>query len=281
MTGKTVLITGPTSGIGLEIARQLAEAGARLLLACRDEVKGLVVADELRRRHSHCQCEVLPVDMARPDSVRALARRVRQLAPRLDVLVNNAGLNRRARWQTPEGLELTLATNVLGPHLLSLELQDLLRASAPARIVNVASTFASGLDLNDLQFTRRPYDGRTAYSQSKACNRLLSWALARRLEGSGVTVNAMAPGLVQTGLFRDTPLRARLMIRLAGLCFGRSVRQGADTAVWLAASPDVQGRSGGFYRRRLEIPCEFRDEGQEEHLWAECERLQASLTNSS
>ena len=273
MFGKTVLITGPTSGIGLEIARQLAEAGTRLLLACRDEVKGLVVADELRRGHSHCRCEVLTVDMARPDSVRALAGRVRQIAPRLDVLVNNAGLNRRTRQQTPDGIELTLATNVLGPYLLSLELLDLLRASAPARIVNVASTFAGGLDLDDLQFTRRPYDGRAAYSQSKACNRLLSWALARRLEGSGATVNAMAPGLVQTGLFRDTPLPARLMIRLAGLCFGRSVRQGADTAVWLAASPAVEGRSGGFYRRRLEIPCEFRDPEREERLWAECARL--------
>jgi NAD(P)-dependent dehydrogenase (short-subunit alcohol dehydrogenase family) len=273
MTGRTVLITGPTSGLGLEMARQLAAQGARLLLVCRDGARGETTADELRRRHPGVQAEVLTVDMARPQAVRALAARVRERVSRLDVLLNNAGLNRRARQETPEGIELTFAANVLGPHLLSLELLELLKSSTPSRIVNVASTFARSLDLEDLQFTRRPYEGREAYAQSKACNRLLSWALARRLEGSGVTVNAMAPGLVQTRLFRDTPFVTRQMVRLAGLFFGRSVEQGADTAVWLASSPEVADRSGGFYSVRREIPCEYRDEAREERLWTGCERL--------
>jgi len=106
------------------------------------------------------------------------------------------------RRQSADGIELTLATNVLGYHLLTHELLEILKASAPARIVNVASTYAGNLDIDDLQFTRRPYNPVKAYQQSKACNRLLTWALARRLAGSGVTANAMAPGLVQTGLYR-------------------------------------------------------------------------------
>ena len=121
---------------------------------------------------------------------------------------------------TADGIERTFATNVLGYHRLTLGLLDLLKASAPSRIVNVASTYAGNLDLDDLQFERRPYVPVKAYQQSKACNRLLTWALARRLEGSRVTANAMAPGLVQTGLYRDTPLQLRLLLRVSGSSTG-------------------------------------------------------------
>jgi NAD(P)-dependent dehydrogenase (short-subunit alcohol dehydrogenase family) len=137
--------------------------------------------------------------------------------------------------------------------------------------INVASTFASDFDLDDLQFQRRPYDGMKAYAQSKACDRLLTWALARRLEGSGVTANAMAPGLiVDTGLYRHMPPEVMVRLRQRG---GRTPADGADTAVWLASSFEVEGMSGKFFENRKEIPCSFRNPQVEERLWSICESL--------
>jgi NAD(P)-dependent dehydrogenase (short-subunit alcohol dehydrogenase family) len=179
----------------------------------------------------------------------------------------------RRRTTSVDGIELTFATNVLGYFLLTRELLDVLKASAPARIVNVASTFAGNLDLDDVQFERRPYDPVRAYRQSKACNRLWTWALARRLAGTGVTANAMAPGLVFTGLYRDAAPPLRLLLRVMAVFRGRSVKQGADTAVWLAQSPDLAKVTGRFYELRQERPCEFRDEAVEERLWTACEKM--------
>jgi NAD(P)-dependent dehydrogenase (short-subunit alcohol dehydrogenase family) len=270
-----VLITGATSGIGEEVARQLGRAGAALVLACRDLAKGQRVADSIRAEGGTTDVVVLPFDAASQASILELARTCRQRFGRLDVLVNNAGLGHGQRLETSEGLELVFATNVLGYHRLSLALLDLLEAGAPSRIVVVASTFASDLDLDDLQWTRRPYDELAAYAQSKACNRIWSWALARRVAARGVTVNAMAPGFVpQTGLSRNLSpdLRAAYSQRT-----GRTVAEGADTAVWLATSADVAGATGGFYFDRKELPCEFRGERDEERLWVICQRLTAPL----
>jgi len=271
-----VLITGATSGIGEETARQLGRAGAALVLACRDVAKGQRVAQSILAEGGTTDVVVLPYDAASQASIQELARACRERFGRLDVLVNNAGLGHGQRLETPEGLELVFATNVLGYHRLSLMLLDLLEAGAPSRIVVVASTFASHLDLDDLQWTRRAYEELAAYAQSKACNRLWSWALARRLAPRGVTVNAMAPGFVpQTGLSRNLSpeLRAAYSRRT-----GRTVAEGADTAVWLAASSDVEGMTGGFYFDRQELPCEFRDEPDEERLWRICQALTAPST---
>ncbi len=273
MREKVALVTGPTSGIGKEIAAQLAAAGATVLLACRDLARGEAARADLAHRTGSKRLSVLRVDLSSQRSIRDLARELRAAHPRLDVLVNNAGVHLRRREVTEDGIERVLATNVLGYHLLTRELQGLLKASAPARIVNVASTFAGDLDLTDLQFERRRYDSTRAYRQSKACNRLLTWALARRLEGSGVTANAMAPGLVMTGLYRDTSAPVRLLLRVVGLLHGRSLAQGADTAVWLASSDEVSGQSGRFFELRKEARCQFRDEAVEERLWSACERL--------
>jgi NAD(P)-dependent dehydrogenase (short-subunit alcohol dehydrogenase family) len=276
MKGKRVVITGPTSGIGKEIAVQLAALGADLVLGCRDMAQGERSADEISRRTGAGRGAVMQIDTSSPRSIRDFARRYGERFSRLDVLVNNAGLNRWKRELRPEGVEVTFATNVMGYHLLTLELLDLLRASAPARIVNVASTYATDPDLDDLQFAHRPYVGQKAYAQSKACNRMLTWALARRLEGSEVTANAMAPGLVMTELYRDTPWSIRVRLRLAGLFFGRSVAQGADTATWLAGSPEVEGVNGRFFERRREILCRFRNVEAEEQLWSRVAAMTAA-----
>jgi retinol dehydrogenase-12/retinol dehydrogenase-13 len=273
MAGKTVVITGPTSGIGKEIAVGLAGLGANLVLGCRDTAKGTAVAAEIRRRTGASSVELVQVDLARRKSVEEFAGTILSAYPRLDVLINNAGVSRgdQPRAENEDGIELTFATNVVGYYLTSLLFVPRLKESAPARIVNVASTFASDLDMDDLQFRRRPYEGMKAYAQSKACDRLLTWALARRLEGTPVTANAMAPGLVvDTGLYRTTPPEVMTRLRQRG---GRTPSDGADTAVWLASSPDVEGVTGRFFENRKEIPCAFRNRDVEERLWSICEGL--------
>jgi NAD(P)-dependent dehydrogenase (short-subunit alcohol dehydrogenase family) len=277
MAGKRVVITGPTSGFGKEIAAQLAGLGAEIILACRDQGRGKQTVDEIARRTGAKNCVVMHIDTSSQLSIRDFVQRYRERYSRLDVLVNNAGIHRSQRQTSIDGLELTFATNVLGYQLLTRELLDLLRASAPARVVNVASNFAGDLDLADLQFERRVYEGRKAYAQSKACNRLLTWALARRLEGTGVTANAMAPGLVmQTGLYRDAPLSARLIMHTLSLFIGRTIAQGADTAIWLASSPEVEGVSDRYFDQRKEVPCKCRNVETEEKLWSICEGLSKS-----
>jgi NAD(P)-dependent dehydrogenase (short-subunit alcohol dehydrogenase family) len=271
--GKVVLVTGPTAGIGREIVLALARQGAELVLGSRDLERGRRTAEELRTLPGAGRVDVMQVDTSSQRSIRDFAKAFRAARPRLDVLVNNAGISQSERKTSVDGLELTFATNVLGYFLLTNELLPVLRASAPARIVNVASAFASDLDLDDLQFERRPFDGMKAYAQTKACNRLWTWALARRLAGTRVTANAMTPGFVPgTELSRDMPPSIRAMFSARG---GRTAAEGADTAVWLASSPDVDGVTGKFFADRRERPCEFRNEADEDRLWSICERLTA------
>jgi NAD(P)-dependent dehydrogenase (short-subunit alcohol dehydrogenase family) len=278
MAGKRVIITGPTSGFGKEIAVQLALSGADIVLACRDVQLGENTADEIARRTGAKNCVVMKIDTSNQKSIHEFSRQFCKRYSRLDVLINNAGINRSQRQMSANGIELTFATNVLGYFCLTRDLLDLLRTSAPARIVNVASSYASDLDLADLQFDHRVYEGRKAYAQSKACDRMLTWAFARRLDGSGVTANAMAPGLVvNTGLYRDTAPMIRLILRLVSLRFGRSVAQGADTAIWLASSPEVEGVNGKFFDQRREVSCQFRNVEAEEKLWSICEGLTGSV----
>lgn len=276
MNDKSVIVTGPTSGIGRQIATELARLGAQVVLACREPAKGQATLEDIARQTGSKKLSVMPVDTSSPGSVHAFAQRFTQEHSRLDVLVNNAGTNRRSRQTNAQGTELVFATNVLGYFQMTKELLDILQSSTPARIVNVASTFAGDLVLDDLLFERRRYDPIKSYKQSKACNRLLSWAAARRLHGTGVAVNAMCPGMVQTGLYRDTAPVARLVVRAIGWIWGRSVQQGADTAVWLASSPEVQGVSGKLFELRKEIPCQLRNEELEERLWEKCEQLVAT-----
>jgi NAD(P)-dependent dehydrogenase (short-subunit alcohol dehydrogenase family) len=273
LKGKTSIVTGPTSGIGRVIAEKLAAEGSQVVLACRDLKKGEATRAAISKKTGSPSVSVLQVDVANTASIRAFAAAFKRHYQRLHVLVNNAGVNQPRRVVTPENLELTFATNVLGYFRMTRALEEVLLASAPSRIVNVASTYAGDLALDDLQFTRRPYAGMQAYRQSKACDRMLTRAFSRRLAAKGVTVNAMAPGFVLTGLYRHLRLPAALFMRVLNLFIGKSKEAGADTAVWLATSPEVDGKTGLFFEKRLPQPCEFTDPIKEEALYALCDKL--------
>jgi NAD(P)-dependent dehydrogenase (short-subunit alcohol dehydrogenase family) len=273
MQAKRVVITGPTSGVGKEMALQLAGLGAEVILGCRDLASGKRVAAEITRRTGSGKVTAMRLDTSSQASIRAFAADFRRRYRRLHVLINNASMNRGTlpRVDSVDGIELTFATNVLGYFLLTQVMLPVLKASAPSRIINVASQFASDLDLDDLQFKRRRFESFKAYSQSKACDRLLTWALARRLKGTGVTVNAMTPGLIITGLYRNA--QPELVERLRGYSGGRTVEQGADTAVWLASDPALERLSNKFFEDRQEVECEFRNKADEEKLWKICSEL--------
>lgn len=257
------LVTGANTGIGFEIARGLARTGARVVLACRNHAKGEAARGVIASEFKNTNTELLVVDLASQQSIRAAAREFSEKNDALDVLVNNAATSSPTRQESPEGIELTFATNVLGNHLLTALLLESLKRAPAARIVNLASMMAYGLDPSDIQFAKRPYNGATAYAQSKQANRILTWALARRLAGTKVTANAMSPGAV------DTPLLHAMAPGIAG----RTPAQGADTAIWLAISPELSGVNGLFYTDRHEHPCEFREPATEDALWSLCDRL--------
>lgn len=273
MKGKLAVITGPTSGIGKEIATQICALGANIVLACRDIIKGRKIAEEISHSIGTKGIDVMQIDTSSIQSIKEFSRRFHEKYSRLDILINNAGVNRagQPRQNSIDGIELTFATNVLGYYLLTCELLSLLKKNSPSRIINVASTFVSDINLDDIEFKHRSYDGMKAYAQSKGCDRMLTWAFARRLENSGVTVNAMAPGLIpQTGLFRAMSNEARLELNERN---NNSIAQGADTAVWLASSTEVESISGSFFEKRKEIACEFRNVKNEEKLWSICQKL--------
>lgn len=273
LSGRTAVVTGASGGIGKEIARDLARMGAKVVLACRSPERGEAALREIQASTGNAELELLEFDASSQASIRRFAERLSARHPRLQLLVNNAGTWSQQRVEGADGIELTWATNVLGYTLTTELLLDRLRAGAPARIVNVASILARDLDLEDVEFRRRRYSGMGAYAQSKQANRMWTWALARRLHGTGITANAMHPGGVATDLFRKAGgvlgLVAGAYMRLTA----RTPEEGADTASWLAASPEVAGKSGGFWIDRQERRCRFRGEAGEEALVALCRRM--------
>ena len=248
MTGKTCLVTGANSGIGKETALGLARMGARVVLVCRNQQKGETALADIRRETGSSQVDLLIADMSSFASVRTLADTVRQRYPRLDVLINNAGAGVRQRTLSADAIEMTVAGNHLGPALLTMLLLDLLKSSAPARIVNVSSEAHKGrADLDDLQYEKRKYNGFMAYGQSKLLMNAFTFELARRLTGTGVTANCLHPGVVATNIWPDD---APMLIRIiTGLMkpFMLNPRKGAAVSLYLATSPDVGNVSGEYF----------------------------------
>ena len=246
MTGKTVLVTGASGGIGLATAAGVARLGARVGLVGRDAARSEAAAERLRAAGG--QVDVFVADMSSQGEVRRLAEEVLTAYPRLDVLVNNVGGYWATRHPTVDGLEHTFAVNHLAPFLLTNLLLDRLRASAPARVVTVSSgAHAMGIiDFEDLH-GERVYSGERAYNQSKLANVMFTYELARRLRGAGVTANALHPGVVRTNFGReDAKGWMRLMLPVIR-SFLKSPEKGAAISVYLASSPEVQGVTGQYF----------------------------------
>ena len=252
MQGKTVVVTGGNSGIGLETAEALAKMGARVIVTARNADKGrAAVAGIVQRLDGHARVQLVVFDLADLASVRRGADEILEQAPRLDVLVNNAGVVLSERHETVDGFEATFATNHLGPFLLTNLLLDRLRESAPSRIVNVASTAHNtarkGIPFDDLGSTKR-YRGMRVYGESKLANILFTQELARRLAGTGVTANSLHPGTVRTGYGADGDARGFLAFGLKiSKPFFLSPAKGARTSVYLASSPAVEGVTGEYF----------------------------------
>jgi len=252
MQGKTVVVTGGNSGIGLETAEALAGVGARVVVTARNADKGrAAVAGVSQRLGGHAQLQLVVFDLADLASVRRGAEEILEQAPRLDVLVNNAGVVLSERHETVDGFEATFETNHLGPFLLTNLLLERLRESAPSRVVNVASTAHNtarkGIPFDDLQSTKR-YRGMRVYGVSKLANILFTLELARRLAGTGVTANSLHPGTVRTGYGADGDARGFLAFGLSvARPFLLSPERGARTSIYLASSPEVEGVTGQFF----------------------------------
>lgn len=274
LVGKLAVVTGASSGIGKEIARGLALQGADVILACRNLSKAEVARQEILGSVPQAKLSILQLDLGRLAATRAFAKAFLEKYSRLDILVNNAGGWTTTRETGPDGIEQTWMTNVVAPNLLTQLLLPALTAAGKARIVNVSSTVASGLDLNDIEFKARKYAGMTAYSQTKQANRMLTWAMADQLRGTGVTANAMSPGLVKTNLNRNAKGFVGLIFSLMVPMMGKPPAVGADTAVWLASAPEVEGVSGKFFEKRKEVACKYRaDKTSILRLSAICDKM--------
>jgi len=276
MDGRVCVITGATSGIGRAAAEQLAALGARLVIVARDPARGAAARDEIVTATGSREVALEIADLASQRQVRELAARLLAEEPEIHVLINNAGLTLGARRLTEDGLEETFAVNHLAPFLLTNLLLDRLRASAPARVVTVASAAHRGaaIPFDDLN-GERGFSGWIAYGWTKLANILFTAELARRLAGSGVTATCLHPGVVATGFGREGPFLVREFQRLLGRVFLLDPKQGADTLVWLASSPEMEGASGGYYaKRRLATPSRAAgDAAAARRLWQESERL--------
>ena len=259
MRGRVCLVTGASGGIGKATARGLAALGATVVSAARDRAR--------------CDGEFVELDLASLTSVRACAAAVRAAHQRLHVLVLNAGVWARTRRTTADGFEQSFGVNHLGHFLLVHELAELLRASAPARIVVVSSNEhrRGRIEWDDLMFERRRYRGRVAYRQAKLANVLFAFALARRLADAGVTANALHPGVVATALARDYP---QPLIKLLNLVL-LTPDEGAKTSIHLATAPELATATGAYFEKSRESHAAPRalDPADQDRLWTLSERL--------
>jgi NAD(P)-dependent dehydrogenase (short-subunit alcohol dehydrogenase family) len=272
MTGKLCIVTGANDGIGKETALGLAKLDATVVMLCRDRDRGEASQREIKQRSGNDRVELMICDLGSRDSIREFASEFKLRHDRLDVLVNNAGILMRERSLNEDGVESTFAINHLGYFLLTNLLLDLLKKSAPSRIVNVASTAHKygKIDIGGWVIGR-DYSAFSAYANSKLANVLFTYELAQRLEGTGVTANCLHPGAVGTNLFRGLPKILRGLIGLVTM----GPERGARTSIYLASSPEVEGVSGKYFasRRQEKSSVASYDLSAARKLWEVSEEL--------
>jgi NAD(P)-dependent dehydrogenase (short-subunit alcohol dehydrogenase family) len=270
MQGKICLITGGTNGIGKSTALALAQQGATVVIVGRNAQKTAQVVDELRSATRNKNVDALLADLSSQQEVRRLAGEFKSKYAQLHVLLNNAGAMFWSRQVTVDGYEMTFALNHLAYFLLTYLLLDTLKASAPARIINVSSAAhqRGKIDFEDLQ-SERHYAGMEVYGNSKLANLLFTFELARRLEGTGVTVNALHPGFVNSGFAKNNTGLAFKLFGAVGPLIGRSPEKGAETSIYLASSPEVQGVTGKYFSDSKVIPTapQALDSAAAKKLW--------------
>jgi NAD(P)-dependent dehydrogenase (short-subunit alcohol dehydrogenase family) len=273
MNGKICIVTGSNTGIGKETARGLAARGATVIMACRDAAKAEAARADVAATTGRSDVRVLPLDLGDTKSIRAFAAAFKEQYARLDVLVHNAGVFTTRRTTTRDGFESTFGVNHLGTFLLTRELRDVLERSAPSRIVVLSSAlhYRGHMNFEDLQYERRKFSGTAAYNHSKLANVLFTKALARRLASTGVTVNAVHPGVVATELARDYP---RLLVKLVHL-FMLTPAEGAACSLHVATDPALVTTSGEYFEKSKPRPAsaEALDESLQERLWTVSEEL--------
>jgi NAD(P)-dependent dehydrogenase (short-subunit alcohol dehydrogenase family) len=271
MHGKTILITGATGGIGLEASVELARRGARMFLVGRDPGRTEAAVAQVKTRSGSGEVSSFLCDFSSQASIRALAGQVLSKLDRLDVLINNAGGVNKKRELTADGIEKTFAVNHLGYFLLTNLLLDLIKKSAPARVVTVASIGhrRGTLDFDDLGFERGGYWIMKAYMRSKLANVLFAAELARRLAGTGVTSNSLHPGSVATNIWSGAPTWAKPLIQILYRPFFITAEEGGATLVQLAAAPELEGVTGKYFENGKAVPPAplARDEALAKRLW--------------
>jgi NAD(P)-dependent dehydrogenase (short-subunit alcohol dehydrogenase family) len=275
LRGKVCIVTGANSGIGKATALGLAELGAAVVMLCRDRVRGEVARAEIRERSGNDAVDLMLADLSVQSSIRDFVERFERAYGGLHVLVNNAGVVAARRTLTADGLELTFAVNYLAPFLLTNLLLDELKASAPARVVNVAGSLHrwGKINFDDLQLEKN-YGAARAGCQSKLALVLFTYELARRLEGTAVTANCLHPGAVRAGIARDLPWYLRAPAFVARPFFV-SPGRGARTSVYLASSPAVEGVTGKYFSKMREVRSSAAsyDEEAAARLWRVSEEL--------
>jgi NAD(P)-dependent dehydrogenase (short-subunit alcohol dehydrogenase family) len=276
MQGKICLLTGATSGIGKATALGLAQMGATVVMVSRDRARGEAVQAEIKTKSGNAAVDLLLADLSAQQSIRQLVENFQQRYTQLHVLINNAGLFMLRRRTTVDGLEMTFAVDYLAPFLLTNLLLDVLKASAPARIVNVSSNSheAGYIKLDDLQ-AEHHYRSMRAYGQSKLAVVLFTYELARRLQGTGVMANCLHPGFVATNIGQSGMGPASRIVTRLIFAFGISPQEGAKTSLYLASSPEVEGVTGKYFVKGIpqrSAPISY-DESLQRQLWEESVKL--------
>ncbi|XP_030623119.1 retinol dehydrogenase 12 [Chanos chanos] len=269
LDGKTVIITGANTGIGKETARDLAKRGARIIMACRDLEKAEMARREILEDSGNQNVVVSKLDLSDTKSVREFADFINREERQVNILINNAGIMMCPYSKTADGFEMQFGVNHLGHFLLTYLLLDLIKKSAPARIVNVASVAHTWGDirLDDIN-SEKSYHPRRAYGQSKLANILWTRSLARRLQGTGVTVYSLHPGVVQSELWRNLSRPIQVAVKVFSP-FTKTSVQGAQTSIYCAVEPQLEKESGGYYSDCAPARCSqaARDDDMAQKLW--------------